>query len=228
MPDLKLLYILALALLPGALGEWFYRRLAGVRWGESQWTFALRLLGFSIFGLAGYSLFSVIGAPEPTYIFPNRFAAIVPETLPIVSIGYLGHCAGGTVVGAIAGLVVSRISGYPCAWDQFVRRCTEGHMVAVTLNNTNNDTYVGFVEAFDVTVEQGERDLVLAEPAIYKEETKNYVALDYQYLFLRADLIYCVAVVHDPSKDERKVPVGESPFQVTSKDAAASASGQAT
>jgi len=61
-------------------------------------------------------------------------------------------------------------------------------------------------------VERGERDLVLTEPAIFIDESRNYVALPYQYMFLRADLIYCVAVIHDPSIDKRTFPVGESPF----------------
>ena len=78
-------------------------------------------------------------------------------------------------------------------------------MVAVTLDN--KETYVGVVRACDVTVEKGERDLVLAEPAIYNETTKNYVALPYQHIFLRADLIYCVGhsrpehrQAHDPRR----------------------------
>jgi hypothetical protein len=122
VPDLKLLYILTLVLLPGALGEYFYRNIVGVKWCESQWTFALRLLGFSIAGLAIYSLFGLIGAPEPTYIFPDRFRAIIPETLPIIALGYLGHCATGGIVGAATARVVRRFSsGYPCAWDVFVR-----------------------------------------------------------------------------------------------------------
>lgn len=79
MPDLKVLYILALALIPGALGDWLYRAIVGVRWGESQWTFALRLLGFSIAGLLLFSLFGLIGAPEPTYIFPNLLARLAQQ-----------------------------------------------------------------------------------------------------------------------------------------------------
>jgi len=114
--------------------------------GESQWTFALRLLGFSIAGLLLFSLFGLIGAPEPTYIFPNLFSAISPATLPIVAVAYLCHCAAGAAVGAVAAFVVRlRPSGYPCAWDVFVRKCAPNHMVAVTL--VNKETYVGVVQA---------------------------------------------------------------------------------
>jgi hypothetical protein len=218
LPDLKVVYVLALALLPGALGEWFYRLFVGVRWGESQWTFALRLLGFSIIGLVVYSLFGLAGAPDPAYVFPILFNTppatpliqLVPSMQPI-AFGYFGHCVSGAAVGAGAALIVRRFSsGYPCAWDIFVRECTPEHMVAVTLEN--KDTYVGFVRACDVTVEKGERDLVLTEPAVYDESTKNYMALPYQHLFVRADLIYCVAVIHDPSIDTRRFAVGKSPF----------------
>ena len=218
MPDLKVVFILALALLPGALGEWFYRTFVGVRWGESQWTFALRVLGFSIVGLVVYCLFGLIGAPEPIYVLPILFNTppatalirLIPSTPPI-AFGYLGHCVSGAVVGAVAALVVRRLpSGYPCAWDVFVRECAPRHMVAVTLDN--RETYVGFVDACDVTVERGERDIVLSEPAVYDESTKNYVSTPYQHMFLRADLIYCVAVIHNPSIDKRRFAVGASPF----------------
>ena len=185
----------------------------GVRWGESQWTFALRLLGFSIVGLAIYSLFGFIGAPEPTYVFPAQFAAMVPATLRVVAVAYLGHCISGAAVGGVAAFAVRRLStGYPCAWDKFVRTCASKHMIAVTLDN--KETYVGLVGACDVTVEQGERDLVLTEPALYNESTKNYEALPYQHLFLRANQIYCIAVIYDPSADKRMTPVGASPFSL--------------
>jgi hypothetical protein len=83
-------------------------------------------------------------------------------------------------------------------------------MVAVTLDN--RETYVGYVRACDVTAERGERDIVLSEPAVYDESTKNYVSTPYQHMFLRADLIYCVAAIHDPVIDKRRVAVGASPF----------------
>jgi hypothetical protein len=126
MPDLKVFYILALALLPGAFGNWTYRLLVGVRWGEEQWRYGLRLFGFSVFGLVLYSLATMFGAPEPTYIFPIGFASIIPATLPVIAVAYVGHCAAGAVVGILAAgatrvaSMVTGISGYPCAWDDFI------------------------------------------------------------------------------------------------------------
>jgi hypothetical protein len=84
-------------------------------------------------------------------------------------------------------------------------------MVAVTLQN--GDAYVGVVKTCDVAVEQDERDLVLSEPALYDDEQRDYVALPYQELFIPASLRYSMAVIHDPDRDQRIVPVGESPFK---------------
>ncbi len=216
MPDLKVLFILALALVPGACGEWIYRLAVGVKWGESQWTFALRLFGFTIGGFCVYSLFGLLGAPEPSYLLPvlfstppvGGFTTLVLSTPPI-AFGYLGHCASGAAVGLLAGLLMRRFSGRPCSWDVFVDRC-RGHMIAVTLQN--GEAYVGFADAFDITVERGERDMILTEPAIYVDELKDYRALPYQHIFLRADQIYCIAAIHDPATDRRVTEVGKSPF----------------
>lgn len=216
MPDLKLLYILVLALLPGALGDWAYRMLIGVRWKEDQWRFALRTLGFSILGLVLYSFATLAGAPAPTYIFPNLFASIVPATLPTAAAAYLGHCIAGALVGILAaqGVRVSArllgASGYPCAWDDFVRKGAPGHMVIVTLEN--GDAYAGVLQVCDVSVERDERDIVLSEPALYDEERKDYFALSFNRLFIPANLRYSIATVTDPEHDKRTVPIGESPF----------------
>jgi hypothetical protein len=101
--------------------------------------------------------------------------------------------------------------------------CISSHMVAVTLENKETD--VGLVRACGVTVEQGERDLVLEDPAVYREDSKSYIALPYQHMFLRASLVYCIAVIHDPSIDQRTIPVGASPFSVSKSASAATGPG---
>jgi hypothetical protein len=204
-------------LLPGALADWVYRKLIGVRWGEDQLKFGLRLTGFSIFSFALYCVACLSGAPQPTYIFPALFSAIVPATLPSIAAAYLGHCAAGIVTGLLAAgatLITSRMgrfSGYPCAWDVFVRDCAANRMIAITLQN--GDAYAGILKACDASVMQQERDMVLSEPAIYSEKTSDYAALPYQHLFIPAGLVYSVASIHDPERDKRMVPVGESPFK---------------
>jgi Family of unknown function (DUF6338) len=164
-----------------------------------------------------YSLATLLGAPSPTYIFPSLFASISPATLPIVAVAYLGHCVAGAVVGLLAAACVNissklaGASGYPCAWDHFVRKCVPNHMVAVTLQN--GDVYVGFLKTCDAAVEQKERDLVLSEPAVYIEEQRDYLALSYQQLFIPASLMYSIAVIYDPDRDARIVQTGQSPFR---------------
>jgi hypothetical protein len=49
--------------------------------------------------------------------------------------------------------------------------------------------------------------------------TENYVALPYQHIFVRDDLVYGVAAIHDPGIDKRMIPVGESPFQKSGVEA---------
>ncbi|HLJ81890.1 MAG TPA: DUF6338 family protein, partial [Ktedonobacterales bacterium] len=102
-------------------------------------------------------------------------------------------------------------SGYPCAWDDFVRKGVPNHMVAVTLQN--GETYAGFLKACDVAAHRDERDLVNSEPAVYDEERHDYQALPFHQMFIPASLQYSVATIADLEHDRRIVPIGESPFK---------------
>lgn len=97
---------------------------------------------------------------------------------------------------------------YAGAWDDFVRLCVPEHWVVVSTNN--GDTYAGMVRTADVSVKQDERDLVLIEPAQYKDAENNYLVLPYQSMFLSATIISSIAVVHDPERDvKRRSDVGQ-------------------
>ncbi len=91
-----------------------------------------------------------------------------------------------------------------------MRRCVPGHWVAVGLET--GEAYVGILAYSELSVEQKERDIVLAQPALYDEETKDYRSLPYSHIFLPAALIWSVAVIENPETDRRLVPIDESPF----------------
>ena len=206
----------ALAIVPGFFGEKIYQILVGVRWGENQIESLTRMVGFTLSGLVLYSVASMFGVPEPTYVFPSLISAIIPKTLPSVAFAYGGHCLCSGLSGAVAaGLIqvlarFSKSSPFPCGWDHFVRRYVPEHWVAVGLET--GEAYVGILACSELSVEQKERDIVLAEPALYDEESKDYRSLSYSYIFLPAMLIWSVAVIENPQTDKRIVPVGESPF----------------
>lgn len=206
----------ALAIVPGFFGEKIYRILVGVRWGENQIESLARMVGFTLSGLVLYTFASLFGAPEPTYVFPSLISAIIPETLPSIAFAYGGHCLCSGLSGvAAAGLVqvlarFSNSSPFPCGWDHFVRRYVPEHWVAVGLET--GEAYVGILACSELSVEQKERDIILAEPALYDEESKDYRSLSYSYIFLPAALIWSVAVIENPKTDKRLVPVNESPF----------------
>jgi hypothetical protein len=201
---------------PGFFGEKIYRLLVGVRWGESQLESLTRIVGFTLVGLGLYTLATLYGAPEPTYVFPSLIFAITPKTLPAIAVAYGGHCFCSTFSGAMAaGLVVllarlSKSSPFPCGWDHFVRRYVPGHWVAVGLET--GEAYVGILSYSETSVEQKERDIILSEPALYDENSEDYRSLPYSSIYLPAALIWSVAVIENPGTDERIVPVGESPF----------------
>ncbi len=91
-----------------------------------------------------------------------------------------------------------------------MRRYVPGHWVAVGLET--GEAYVGILAYSETSVEQKERDIILSEPALYEEDSKDYRSLPYSCIFLPAALIWSVAVIENPGTDGRIVPVNESPF----------------
>jgi|GEM_PF-1122986 len=215
MPTLAALLIVLAAIFPGILGDKIYRTLVGWNWREKDWQSVIRLLGFSIAGLTIYVVLAYrFGWPLPIYVFPSSFSpnAITPQNLGDLFVAYSGHFLGATAAGLVSGAAM-RLLGrwlpvYPGAWDDFVRLCVSEHWVVVSTNY--GDTYAGMIRTADVSVKQDERDIVLLEPAQFKEEENNYLALPYQSIFLPATVVSSIAVIHDPERDlKRKSVVGE-------------------
>lgn len=212
--------ILIVAVLPGVPGDKIYRLLVGADWREEQWQRVVRLLGFSVVGLALYSVGgSLVGAPPPTYLSPDRVVEAFEQPAQIrpLFIALLGHFVGSGVAG-LGGAVLARgivrwtsLTLFTSAWDHFVYQWVPKHWVVVRLDS--GETYGGMLALADTSVREEERDLVLEEPAEFDEEKSEYISMNYQHLFLPGRLISSVAAVHDPDIDTRVTIIGKPIFK---------------
>lgn len=216
--------IAAFAVLPGLPGERLYSFFVGSNWREDKWSRTLRLLAFSLFGLAGYALVAThIGAPLPQYISSKGLETLAPNQLGAFAAAFLGHVCGATFFGLLAGVgtrVLARVSArsaYASAWDHFIKSSVKNHWVTVGLNN--GEVYAGYIGPADVSVAAAERDVILLEPALLDQATMRYRSLQYQSLFLLASTIASVAVIFDAATDKRMTRIGESPFAEEKNDA---------
>jgi hypothetical protein len=215
--------IAAFAVLPGLPGEKLYSFFVGSNWREDKWSRTLRLLAFSLFGLAGYSLVAThIGAPLPQYISANALDQLAPTQFGAFAAAFLGHVCGATFFGFLAGLgtrILARVSArsaYSSAWDHFIKSCVKDHWVTVGL--TNGEVYAGYIDKADLSVGAPERDVILQEPARYDAHLMQYRTLEYQSLFLLGSTIASVAVISDAAADKRIIRIGESPFSEEGND----------
>jgi len=213
------LLIVLIAVFPGLIGNWVFQAMVGADWREKEFRTILRLVGFSVVGVVIYSLIAdLLGLPPPTHLFPATYRRIAPttESLNQIFIPYAGHLIGGLVAGILAAVGTKTFarftpaSAHPSAWDDFVRTYAPSHWVIVGLNS--GEVYAGKLRNVDVAVAAADRDLVIEEPCQYNSETKQYRAVNYQYLFVPASSFFSIAAVHNPQIDKRTVPVGENLF----------------
>jgi len=209
--------IAAFAILPGLPGEKVYSYFVGSDWREDKWARTLRLLAFSLFGLAFYSLVApLLHMPLPQYVSAKALDQLAPAQIGIFAEAFAGHVLGATLIGFGAGggsRLIARVgagSAYSSAWDHFINSCVRSHWVTVGL--TNGDVYAGYIDKADVSVTAAERDMILREPAAYDPDLKQYRTLQYQTMFLLGSTVASVAVVTDTAVDKRITGVGESLF----------------
>src|SRR5437763_16921767 len=97
--------IAAFAVLPGLPAEKLYSFFVGSNWREDKWSRTLRLLTFSLFGLAGYSLVAAhIGAPLPQYVSAKALEQLSRSQLGTFSAAFLGQVCGAACFGLLAAL----------------------------------------------------------------------------------------------------------------------------
>jgi hypothetical protein len=211
--------VMIFAVLPGVPGDRLYRAFVGYDWREDQWQRALRLLTFSLFGLAFYvSIAPIMNAPFPAYLSPTLLQGAVsdPASSRALFIAMIGHFLGSSLAGLLSGLslrVLARArsaSAFYSAWDHFVRHCAKNRWIVVGLQN--GESYSGYIETADTSVANSERDLVLLEPAMYDETVGEFRSEAYQSLFIPGTFISSIATVYEPALDKRFIPIGESVF----------------
>lgn len=213
------LLILVIAIVPGAFGNAVFSRILGTDWREREAATLARILGFSVFGLALYAWLSgAFSLPSPIHVFPKTYTSpgIAALLARVLAPAYIGHVIAGGLAGGIAAMglrLLSKLSGrspHPAAWDEFADELIAGRWVVVALSS--GETYVGKVETLDASVDPAQRDLVLAEPALYDVSIDNYTVTPYRHLFLRASQIESIASLRNSSDDALNTVPGEQLF----------------
>lgn len=208
--SLTALLVIVFALVPGVPGEKLYRSIVGADWREQQWHRVVRIIALSVIGIALYAFIQkVSGLPLPFYNYSALAdsAQVNAELARTTALALGGHLAGTIMIGGIGGFIVrklnllARLPVYPDAWDEFVKSHVGGHWVVVRLEN--EEAYAGILKRADTSVKESERDIILAEPAMFSRERNNYIPLSYQYLFLPGSLVSSIAVVYDNVIDSR-------------------------
>jgi hypothetical protein len=214
------LIIILVCVFPGVLGDRVYRTLVGIDWREKDFRAILRLIGFSLIGAVFYSVVAgFLNWPPPLHLFPFAIEALSsdPKQINSIILPYIGHLIGSIFAGFTAArgtkllAKLSPGSDFTCAWDAFVRKYAPGHWVIVGL--TSGESYAGILKHVDVSVSPTDRDLILEEPCQYDEKSKNYKAINYQFLFIPANTISSLAAVHEPTQDKKMIPIGEDLFK---------------
>jgi hypothetical protein len=207
------LLIFLITLIPGVPGEVIYNALVGLDWREDKIRRSVRVVLISVSGLIVYVLAAyVTGLPMPRYVLPQTYQAPVTDhTLAVMALTYLGHAACSSCTAVLMAKAWSALASqnqqtaFPSAWDDFLRDKVGAHWVVVAL--TNGQAYAGMLETADEGVPRDERDMLLREPALYEDDANDYRSLEYQYLFISANLVDSVAVMYDAEADERVTPV---------------------
>ena len=206
--SLTTLLIAVLGVLPGVPGDQCYRVLMGRDWREDRWQATLRLLGFSVTGLAIYCAFAPhLKLPLPPYVVPGKLENVTSAVLNEIGVALLGQTIAGVLAAVIAAgalRLVARTS-YLAAWDHFVNVSIRNRWVVVAMKS--GESYLGYVGFADTSVKAEERDLVLHEPARLDVAAGTYIALDYSSVFVLGSAIASIGAVADPH-DRRNIPAG--------------------
>ena len=192
--------VLALVIVPGALGTYLWDQFNGQDRHRTDWQAAIRYVGFSALGLCLYVLlataFPVL--PAAVHVLPDTYSAwtLQQNGLGHVALAYLGHIVCAGVVGFAAAWLhrgickITKKTPHPSAWDHFIKRSFAGRWIVVTLKS--GDVFAGYVEVAEESAPPAERDVVLKAPAL-RDPSGRYLGTGYYDMFLPADLIQNIA-----------------------------------
>lgn len=215
--------IAVVAGLPGILAETLYSHITGRSWLEKDLQYYARVLGFSVAGLVGYGALSgtVSFLPFPVHILPETYSAenFVPAAIPMLSVGYIGHAAISAFagIGFGAGLRTIRIYfpgvvNQEDAWDEFVKTYVANRWIVVRLDS--GDAYAGMLQHADYGRKSDFRDIILAEPALFDENTQKYIATSNQFIYIRGDQwLFITALTKDDEINSRVTTIDRPLFE---------------
>jgi hypothetical protein len=219
--------IIVLAIVPGVLAASIYHWLNGRDWRATETDKVIRALGFSLFGLCAYVLLAnLFDWPPAMHVIPSSYSDsnLRASKLASLVLPYLGHVLCSVGLGAAAAgtaRLIAKLSSsthQPCAWDVFGKSHTMGRWVVVTL--TSGARYCGIPGALDLSVAQGERDILLGEPALYDPDKEQYISTTFDRLFLPAAQVVEVGSLYDADKDtDRLVQPGHTVSTTETGDA---------
>ena len=104
-----------------------------------------------------------------------------------------------------------KVVGQEDAWDKFVKTYAASRWVVVRLNS--GDTYAGMLQQADIARDPDFRDIVIEEPAVFDERTKNYIATSYKFIYIRGDqLLFIAGLTKNDEIAERLTEIGQPIF----------------
>jgi hypothetical protein len=217
--------VLALAVIPGAVGAYVWAVVNGQDWREKDWEAAVRFVAFSALGLGVYVFLALwLGLPPAIHVIPSTYesASLRAASLVGIFVPYLGHIACSALVGGAAAAghrvicVATGSSPQPSTWDNFLKSAVPKHWVVVTLKS--GDVYAGYVQTAEESAPTSERDLIIRAPAKYDDTTKNYCVTSLQDLFIPADLVHSIGTVRSDSELSNEPSVNTYLFPLSVQD----------
>jgi hypothetical protein len=198
---LSALLVILFVAIPGIAGNAIYTRATGTNWREDPWRNLVRIFSISLGGLILYVLVgSLLNAPLPGYLSLDTldtFAARRSATIRM-SVAFFGHFLAALLVGFVAAQVTQNLNksagqtGFVDGWHEFVSVHANGNWSLV--GTEGGDIYAGYIQMAGPEKKADERDIILAEPAVYRRDQEKYISLPYQFLFLPGKIVESVAI----------------------------------
>jgi len=210
---LSALLVILFVAIPGIAGNAIYTRITRTNWREDPWRNFVRIFSISLGGLILYVLVgSLLNAPLPSYLSLDTldtFAARRTATVRM-SIAFLGHFLAALLVGFIAAKVTQHLNesagqpGFADGWHEFVSVHANGNWAVV--GTENGDIYAGYIQMAGSEKKADERDVILAEPTVYRRDQEKYISLPYQFLFLPGKVVESVAIASNQPEGRSTFP----------------------
>ncbi len=213
---LSALLVILFVAIPGIAGNAIYTKITGTNWREDPWRNVVRIFSISLGGLILYVLAgNLLNAPLPGYLSLDTLGTFATRRTATIrmSIAFLGHFVAALLVGFVAAKIAQNLnksagqSGFVDGWHEFVAVHANGNWAVV--GTESGDIYAGYIQMAGPEKKADERDVILAEPTVYRRDQEKYVSLPYQFLFLPGKVVESVAIAS--SQPEARSPSMHEP-----------------